>query len=105
MTANAVTPGISTIVPSTMTARGSSKEIAREFESLMIAQLVKQMRQSGPEESGLFPGDSSDTFGGLFDLHMSQHLTEQGGFGLADSIERKLEGMIGNSSGGTTHVR
>lgn len=66
-----------------------SKEMAQEFESLMLSQLIKQMRQSSGGE-GLFPGDKSDTYGGMFDMMMASHLTENGGFGFADQLVASL---------------
>lgn len=82
-----------------MSTRGTPRELAREFESLMLSQLIKQMRQSGVDEAGLFPGDSSDSIGSLFDLHMSKHLASRGGFGVAESIEEKLGQLTGQSAG------
>lgn len=64
-------------------------EIMKEFESVMLSMVLKQMRQSGSEE-GLFPGDNSDTLGGMFDTYMGEHLAESGGFGLMDSFEGKM---------------
>lgn len=62
---------------------------SQEVESLFVSLLLKEMRQAGAEE-GLFPGDSSDTLGGLYDLYMSQHITESGGIGLADAVQKSL---------------
>lgn len=63
--------------------------LAQEFESLFVSQLIKEMRQSS--EEGLFPGDESDTFGGMFDMFLGRHIAENGGIGLADSIRSALE--------------
>lgn len=66
------------------------QELAEEFESLFIAMLVKQMRESSSEE-GLFPGDSADTYGGLFDMYLGRHIAHGGGIGLAASILPAIE--------------
>jgi Rod binding domain-containing protein len=63
----------------------------------MIAQLVKEMRSSD-SEFGMFAGDSSDTYGSIFDMQMSRFMTDQGGFGLADSLRGHIAKMT-NSSG------
>jgi Rod binding domain-containing protein len=63
---------------------------ANDFESLFIAMLLKEMRQT-TEGEGLFGGEASDTYGGLFDLYMSQHLANAGGLGLSRLIEAYLE--------------
>lgn len=71
-------------------------ELAREFESVFVSMLLKEMRQS--LEGGLFPGDSSDTLGGLFDMMMGQHIADStGGLGLAQSLEKYLSaGLMAN---------
>lgn len=63
--------------------------VGRQVESLFVSLLLKEMRQSGSSE-GLFPGDSSDTLGGLFDLYLGQFITESGGIGLSDTVEDAL---------------
>lgn len=71
----------------------------RQVESLFVSLLLKEMRQSGSSE-GLFPGDSSDTLGGLFDLYLGQFITESGGIGLSATVEDALSlSNISHSSG------
>jgi Rod binding domain-containing protein len=65
------------------------KQTAQDFESLLLGDLLKQMRQT-LEPGGLFGKDSGDVFGGLFDLFLSKHLADAGGLGLADYVERQL---------------
>jgi Rod binding domain-containing protein len=72
--------------------------LAQEFESLFVSQLIKEMRQSS--EEGLFPGDESDTFGGMFDMFMGRHIAQSGGIGLADSIRSALESQQGTPASG-----
>lgn len=64
----------------------SGVDLARDFESVFVSMMIKEMRQSSSGE-GLFAGDKSDTFGGMFDMFMSQHIAENGGFGMAKFIE------------------
>ena len=64
-------------------------EIMKEFESVMLSMVLKQMRESSSED-GMFPGDNSGTLGGMFDTYMGEHLAESGGFGLMDSFSGKL---------------
>ena len=68
------------------------KRMAQEFETLMLSQLIKQMRKSSGGE-GLFPGDKSDTYGGMFDMMIGKFLSESGGFGLADQLSGSFEGI------------
>lgn len=65
-------------------------QLGKEFESLFISLMLKEMRNSfESSEGGLFgSGDSSDTFGGMFDMFMGQHLSEASPLGIADAVER-----------------
>jgi len=72
--------------------------VAQQFEGLFLSMLVKQMRQSPMEGEGLFPGDSSDTYGGMFDTFMGQHLAETGGIGMSDSIQDAIEAQMGSKA-------
>jgi len=72
------------------------KELAQKFESVFVAMLMKQMRQSVSEE-GLFPGDKSDTFGGMFDMYMGDHIAGQRGIGLSTLFEKLLPSGEGDA--------
>lgn len=58
----------------------------KDFESLFMSMMIKEMRQTSSGE-GLFPGDSSDTYGGMFDMMLGKELAEGNGLGL-DSLFR-----------------
>jgi Rod binding domain-containing protein len=64
--------------------------LARQFESLFTTQILKEMRQT-LEPGGLFSGDNSDIYGGLFDQYLGKHLAQAGGLGLATMIQRQLD--------------
>ncbi len=66
--------------------RGSEADVARDFEALFVSMMIKEMRQAGSEE-GLFAGDASDTFGGLFDTFMGEHIAAGRGIGLSRLFE------------------
>jgi flagellar protein FlgJ len=53
--------------------------------------LLKEMRQTLEPEDGLFPGDSGDVQGGLFDMYLSRHLADAGGIGFAASLVRQMQ--------------
>lgn len=71
-----------------------SKEIdeqiraAKEFESLFVSMLIKEMRKSA---EGLFPGDSTDSLGVMFDMHIGKEVADAGGLGIAAQVTRYLE--------------
>ena len=64
-----------------------------EFESVFLSMLLKNMRSTVSGE-GMFAGDNSDTFGGMFDMFMSQHLAASNALGMGTMIE----GFLGNSN-------
>ncbi len=65
-------------------------QLAVEFESVFVSLLLKEMRQTLNEDS-FFAGDQSDTYGGLFDLFMGQHLAQSGALGISQMIDAYLE--------------
>ena len=67
-----------------------AQQLADDFESLFVSLVLKEMRQTLDGE-GLFGGEASDTYGGLFDLYMGQHLAEAGGFGIGKAIHLYLQ--------------
>ncbi len=68
----------------------SAAAVATGFESLFLAQLIKEMRQT-LEPGTLFGSDSGDINGGLFDLYLGQHLAQAGGMGIAAMVKQQLE--------------
>jgi peptidoglycan hydrolase FlgJ len=66
-------------------------DMAKEFEATFVSMLLKDMRQTLGEEDGLFPGDSSDVQGGLFDMFMSKHVSDGAGMGLAAALVRQMQ--------------
>jgi flagellar protein FlgJ len=63
------------------------------MEATFLSMLLKEMRQTLDSEDGggLFPGDSGDVQGGLFDLYMSKHLADAGGVGMAAALLRQMQ--------------
>lgn len=57
-----------------------------EFESLFMSMLLKEMREIEGEESGLFGGEGSDVYGGLFDLMMGQSLSQNSPLNIAQLV-------------------
>ena len=61
--------------------KNREQDAHQQLEAVFISMLVKELRTAGLEE-GLFAGDSSDTFGGMFDSFMGEELAKSGGIGL-----------------------
>jgi len=63
-----------------------SEKATKDFESLFLSMMIKELRQTSSGE-GLFPGDTSDTYGGMFDMFLGKELAKGKGIGL-ESIFR-----------------
>lgn len=63
--------------------------VAKQVEGMFASILIKTMRQT-LGETGLFPGDSADILGSLFDQHMGEQVSTSGGLGVAENFRSKL---------------
>jgi flagellar protein FlgJ len=88
--AESLAAGLQSAANSTDASAKAVDATAADFESLFLSLLLKEMRQTSDGE-GLFGAEASDTYGGLFDLYMSQHLANSGGLGLNSLIKAYLE--------------
>ena len=57
------------------------EEAIRDFEGLFLSMMIKELRQTSSGD-GLFPGDASDTYGGMFDMMLGNQLAAGKGLGL-----------------------
>ena len=60
------------------------QQVATEFEGVFLSMLVKEMRDS--LETGFFGDESSDSYGGMFDLFIGKHLADAQPLGVGDMI-------------------
>jgi flagellar protein FlgJ len=66
------------------------RQVCKEFESLFLNHLLKEMRATVPK-SGLFDGGQAEQiYTSMFDEQLSQELARHGGVGLAQMIQRSL---------------
>lgn len=65
-------------------------EAAKAFEAYMVEMMVKEMRKTIPD--GMFSGDSTEIFSGLFDQEISKRIAETGGFGFDEVMGKALNG-------------
>jgi flagellar protein FlgJ len=66
-------------------------EVARQFESLFVAQMLKSMRAASGGK-GLLDSDRSLFYRDMHDQQLATELAKSGGIGLAEVIERQLGG-------------
>ena len=69
---------------------GSVKEVAQQFESIFINMMLQSMRKA-TERSGLMDSDAAQTYEAMFGQELALHLSEQGGFGVAEALERQIQ--------------
>lgn len=70
---------------------------AKEFESVFLSMMLKEMRNTlDQKDGGLFGKEGSDTFGGMFDMFMGQHLAESQPLGIADAIKTYTQSAKSN---------
>lgn len=70
--------------------RERARQVALEFEALLLAQMVRQMRQSLLDEQDQDEGLGASTLFDTLDVELSRHLAAQGGIGLARMVEEGL---------------
>lgn len=73
--------------------RAAAGAAAREFEALLVQQMMKAMREAMPQD-GPLASDSGRTWVGMFDREISQKIASRG-IGLAQAIERQLARQVG----------
>ena len=65
------------------------KNVAEQFESIFVHQMLKQARQSKLAD-GIFNSEAQDTFNNLLDSEYSQILSKKNNFGIAEGLIRQL---------------
>ena len=70
---------------------GATAKVARQFESLFVQMMVKQMRQAS-FGGGIFDSDRTRFYQDMYDQQLAVHLSEQGGIGLSEVMTRQLGG-------------
>ena len=65
------------------------REVAKNFESILIEQMLRQMKETIPD-SGLFDEPATGQIENMFWSFMGRNLAEQDGFGLWQQIYNKM---------------
>ncbi len=74
----------------------SLQESSREFESLLVLEMLKAMRKAVPD-GGLFPkGGADEMFRDLLDMETARATTRGQGLGIADAMYRQMASLIEN---------
>lgn len=66
------------------------REVAREFEAMLLAQMIAAMRKTVPESGLLGASAHRQVLDGVFDMELARALGEDGGLGISKVLERQL---------------
>lgn len=70
--------------------KAALRATAVQFESLMLNQMMKAMRETVSDEDGLFSSQETKTFQGLLDQQWVTQMSKSKGFGIADMLVQQL---------------
>jgi len=73
-------------------------EVAREFEAMLLAQMIGAMRKTVGESGLLSASPERRVLDGFFDLELARSLVDQVDLGLARQLTREVEGMKDSSA-------
>ena len=77
------------------------KSVGTEFEGVFLSMMLKEMRNS-LDEGGFFGGEGSDTYGGMFDMFIGQHLAQATPLGIGEMLIQQYAKQNAQSSNETT---
>ena len=66
------------------------RNVAEQFESIFVHQMLKQARQSRLAE-GVFSSEAQDTFNNMLDVEYSQILSKKNNFAIAAALIKKYQ--------------
>ena len=66
------------------------KNVAEQFESIFVHQMLKQARQSRLAE-GVFSSEAQDTFNNMLDVEYSQILSKKNNFGITEALIKQFQ--------------
>jgi peptidoglycan hydrolase FlgJ len=81
-------------------ARTELREAAQAFEAIFVRRLLASARAGSIAEQTPFSGPGLEQFTAMRDEHVADIASTNGGFGLADAIERQLSAMLGQQGAG-----
>ncbi len=84
--------------------RAQLAQLAAEFESMLMLEMIKQMRQSMLGEDTDGEGLGADTFAGTIDTELSRHLSRAGGLGLQGAMLDAWDRQQGHTAATTPAV-
>ncbi|MDH4246617.1 MAG: rod-binding protein [Deltaproteobacteria bacterium] len=75
------------------------REAAQEFESLMIEQMIREMRKNVPKSDLFGNSKGQEIFEEMLDGEYAKNMVDKGGIGLADMLVRQFDPPQGIKNG------
>ncbi|HOE10305.1 MAG TPA: rod-binding protein [bacterium] len=72
------------------------REIAGDFKGILVRQLIKEMRNTVPQDGFLEPTHATEMYQEMADDALAKDLAGQGGFGIADLVYEQLKEIQDN---------
>lgn len=72
------------------TEKARLKEVAKEFEAIMLEQMVRAMRKNVPESPLLGESNAREMFTEMLDSQYVGRMVDRGGIGIAELMVRQL---------------
>lgn len=88
-----ISPGPHAAQQLTRSTEQKLKGVAQEFEAILIASLLKEVRPSG-QAGPLAGGLSHDLYQQLFTDEIAKAIARSGGIGVGRMLERQLRGIL-----------
>ena len=73
------------------------KETCKEFESLFINMMMKEMRKTVPESELLSSSFATDTYQEMLDEEISKSASKGNGIGIADAMYKQISAKLKNT--------
>ena len=93
-----ITNGALSIIPPGGDTPRTLREATQEFESLFVAQMMREMRSTIPESGLLGAGSGQQIFREMLDQELSRRAAYSGNFGIGELLYRQLGGDESNEN-------
>lgn len=90
---------LSPVGQTTPATRSDLRAAAQAFEAIFVRRLLAAARAGSLAEQTPFSGPGLEQFTAMRDEHLAEITSKNGGFGLADQIERQLSALIRQQGG------
>ena len=70
--------------------REKLKKACTDFEALFVARMLKQMRQTIPQNGLLGNGPGKEVYQGFMDQELAKKISQRGGVGLGEKLYRQV---------------